>query len=74
MKRNLVNENKPSFGCLNASSLAASVHQPQDIIAGRRSGPSDGPTLDRGVQLLREGKFDPPVTPVGTGSPQSQGK
>ena len=41
---------------------------------GATEEPSDGPTLDRGVQLLREGKFDPPVTPVGTGSPQSQGK
>ena len=73
VKRNVVNESKPSFGCLNASSLAATVHQPQDLVAGRRHGPSDGPTLDRGLQQLREGRFDPPVTPISTGSPQSQG-
>ncbi|MGH7006350.1 MAG: CpaD family pilus assembly lipoprotein, partial [Alphaproteobacteria bacterium] len=72
MKRGNVNENKPSFGCLNASSLAATVDRPQDVIAGRPSGPSDGPTLDRGIQLLREGKLDTPITGAGTGAPQGQ--
>ena len=33
--------------------------------------PSDAQTLDKGLQNLREGKYDPPVTPIGTGSPQT---
>lgn len=71
MQRGDVSEHKPKFGCLNASSLAVTVHRPQDLVSGRPSGPSDGPTVDRGLQLLREGKLDPPVTASGTGSPQS---
>jgi pilus biogenesis lipoprotein CpaD len=68
IKRSDVDEYKPTFGCLTASSLAATVHRPQDLVSGRPSGPSDGPTLDRGLQLLREGKFDPSINPVGTGT------
>ncbi len=71
MKRRTVDEYKPKFGCLDAASLATTVHRPEDLVQGRRRGPSDGPTLDRGLQLLREGKLDPPVTSTGTGSPQS---
>lgn len=71
MRRRMVDEYKPMFGCLDASSLATTVHRPEDLVQGRRSGPSDAQTLDRGLQNLREGKFDPPVTSVGTGSPQS---
>ncbi|MBL8661841.1 MAG: hypothetical protein JNM29_03400 [Candidatus Odyssella sp.] len=71
MKRRTVDEYRPQFGCLDAASLATSVHRPHDLVQGRPTGPSDGPTLDKGLQNLREGKYDPPVTPVSTGSPQS---
>jgi pilus biogenesis lipoprotein CpaD len=71
MKRRTVNEYKPRFGCLDAASLATTVHRPHDLVQGRATGPSDAQTLDKGLQNLREGKFDPPVTPVTTGSPQS---
>ena len=71
IKRSHVEEYKPKLGCLTASSLAATVHRPQDLISGRPLGPSDGPTIDRGLQLLREGKFDAPVTTTGTGTAQS---
>ena len=71
MKRRMVNEYKPRFGCLDASSLATSVHRPADLVQGRPAGPSDAVMLDKGLQNLREGKYDPPVTPVTTGSPQS---
>lgn len=71
MIRRMVDEYKPKLGCLDASSLAVTVHRPGDLVQGRPSGPSDGPTLDRGLQQLREGKLDPPVTSAGTGSPQS---
>jgi type IV pilus biogenesis protein CpaD/CtpE len=71
-----VDEHNPKFGCFDAASLATSVHRPADLVQGRPTGPSDGPTLDRGLQQLREGKLDTPVTATGTGSPQSgtQGK
>lgn len=71
MKRRTVDEYKPRFGCLDASSLATTVHRPHDLVQGRATGPSDAPTLDKGLQNLREGKYDPPVTPITTGSPQS---
>lgn len=71
MKRRMVDEYQPKLGCLDAASLATTVHRPHDLVQGRPTGPSDGPTLDRGLQNLREGKYDPPVTPVSTGSPQS---
>jgi pilus biogenesis lipoprotein CpaD len=68
IKRSDVDEYKPSFGCINSSSLAATVHKPADLVQGRPQGPSDGPTLDRGLTQLREGKFDPSINPVGTGT------
>lgn len=68
IKRSDVDEYKPTFGCINSSSLAASVHKPADLLQGRPQGPSDGPTLDRGLTLLREGKFDPSINPLGTGT------
>ena len=68
LKEGTVNEYKPKIGCWSASSLAASVHNPRDLISGRPLGPSDGPTLNRGLQLLREGKFDPKIEPEGTGT------
>jgi pilus assembly protein CpaD len=68
LKDGTVNEYKPKLGCWNASSLAASVHNPRDLVSGRPVGPSDGPTLNRGLQLLREGKFDPRIEPEGTGT------
>ncbi len=71
MKRRTVDEYRPRFGCLDAASLATTIHRPHDLVQGRPTGPSDGPTLDKGLQNLREGKYDPPVTPVSTGSPQS---
>jgi pilus biogenesis lipoprotein CpaD len=71
IKNSTADEYKPKFGCITASSLAATVHRPQDLIQGRPSGRSDGPVMERGIQQLREGKFDPPVTAAGTGSPQS---
>lgn len=71
MRRRMVDEYKPKFGCLDASSLATTVHRPEDLVQGRRRGPSDAQTLDKGLQNLREGKLDPPVAAVGTGSPQS---
>jgi type IV pilus biogenesis protein CpaD/CtpE len=71
MRRRMVDEYKPKFGCLDASSLATTVHRPEDLVQGRRRGPSDAQTLDKGLQNLREGKLDPPVTSVGTGSPQA---
>jgi pilus assembly protein CpaD len=74
LKQSTVNEYKPRLGCWNASSLAASVHNPRDLVSGRPLGPSDGPTLDRGTQLLREGKFDPKIDPEGTGTKLSTGK
>jgi pilus biogenesis lipoprotein CpaD len=71
MRRGEVSENRPRFGCIHASSLAVTVHSPQDLVTGRPSGPSDAQTLDRGLQQLREGKYDPSITGTGTGSPQS---
>jgi pilus biogenesis lipoprotein CpaD len=71
MTRRTVDEHNPKFGCFDAASLATSVHRPADLVQGRPTGPSDGPTLDRGLQQLREGKLDPPVAATGTGSPQS---
>ena len=71
MRRGDVAEGKPRFGCIHASSLAVTVHSPQDLVTGRPSGPSDAQTLDRGLQQLREGKYDTPITSTGTGSPQS---
>lgn len=71
MKRRMVDEYRPKFGCLDAASLATSVHRPHDLVQGRPTGPSDSATLDKGLQNLREGKYDPPVTPISTGSPQS---
>jgi pilus biogenesis lipoprotein CpaD len=71
MVRRRVEEYKPKFGCIDAASLATTVHRPADLIQGRPRGPSDALTLDRGVQQLRDGKLDPPIAPVGTGSPQS---
>jgi pilus biogenesis lipoprotein CpaD len=71
MVRRMVDEIKPKFGCLDASSLATTIHRPEDLVQGRPSGPSDGPTVDRGLQQLREGKLDPAITGTGTGSPQS---
>ena len=68
LKQGTVNEYKPQIGCWDASSLAASVHNPRDLVSGRPLGRSDGPTLDRGLQLLREGKFDPKIEPEGTGT------
>ncbi|MCW5770809.1 MAG: hypothetical protein KIT16_04175 [Rhodospirillaceae bacterium] len=59
------------MGCMTAASLATSVHRPADLVSGRPSGPSDGPTLDRGIQSLREGKFDTTYNSSGTGSPQA---
>jgi pilus biogenesis lipoprotein CpaD len=76
MNRRTVDEYNPKLGCLDAASLATSVHRPHDLVQGRPHGPSDAQTLDKGLQNLREGKYDPPVAPTGTGSPQSgqQGK
>jgi pilus assembly protein CpaD len=74
MKEGTVNEYKPKVGCWTASSLAASVHNPRDLVSGRPLGPSDGPTLNRGLQLLREGKFDPKIDPEGTGTAFSTSK
>jgi pilus biogenesis lipoprotein CpaD len=71
MRRRFVDEYKPMFGCLDAASLATTVHRPEDLVQGRRQGPSDAQILDKGLQNLRDGKFDPPVTSTGTGSPQS---
>jgi len=71
IKNSTVDEHKPKLGCLTAASLAATVHRPQDLVSGRPPGPSDGQTIDRGLQLLREGKFDPSVTGAGTGTAQS---
>ena len=71
MKRRMVEEYKPKLGCLDASSLATTVHRPLDLVQARPHGPSDAQTLDKGLQNLREGKYDPPVTPIGTGSPQT---
>ena len=71
LKEGTVNEYKPKSGCWNASSLAASVHNPRDLVSGRPLGPSDGRTLDRGLQLLRDGKFDPKIDPEGTGTKSS---
>jgi pilus biogenesis lipoprotein CpaD len=71
MVRRMVDEYRPRLGCIDASSLAVTVHRPGDLVQGRPSGPSDGATLDRGLQQLRDGKLDPPVTSTGTGSPQS---
>lgn len=71
MKRRTVNEYRVQFGCLDAASLATTVHRPHDLVQGRATGPSDAQTLDKGLQNLREGKYDPPVTPITTGSPQS---
>jgi pilus biogenesis lipoprotein CpaD len=72
MQRNTVDEYKPKFGCLTASSLATSVHRPLDLVSGRPGGRTDGVIAAKGVEMLREGKFDPPITSAGTGSPQSQ--
>lgn len=66
-----VDENNGKLGCMTAASLATSVHRPQDLVSGRPLGPSDAPTLDRGLQNLREGKFDPTYSSAGTGSPQA---
>jgi len=71
MKRSVVDEYKPKMGCYTASSLATSVHRPMDLVSGRPSGPSDGVVAASGIQLLRDGKFDPPISGAGTGSPQS---
>lgn len=71
MQRRTVDEYKPRFGCLDAASLATTVHRPHDLVQGRPTGPSDAQTLDKGLQNLREGKYDPPVAPITTGSPQS---
>ena len=71
MQRRMVDEYQPKLGCLDASSLATTIHRPEDLVQGRPSGPSDGQTLDKGLQNLRDGKLDPPVTGAGTGSPQS---
>ena len=71
MKRSVVDEYKPKLGCLTSSSLATSVHRPLDLVQGRPSGPSDGAVVGSGIQALRDGKFDPPFAPSGTGSPQS---
>ncbi len=71
MKRRTVEEYRPKFGCLDAASLATTVHRPHDLVQGRATGPSDAQTLDKGLQNLREGKYDPPVAPISTGSPQS---
>ena len=71
MKRRTVDEYRPKFGCLDAASLATTIHRPHDLVQGRATGPSDAQTLDKGLQNLREGKYDPPVAPISTGSPQS---
>jgi pilus biogenesis lipoprotein CpaD len=71
MVRRMVDEFDYKFGCLDAASLATTVHRPHDLVQARPHGPSDGPTLDKGLQNLREGKYDPAVTATGTGSPQS---
>jgi len=71
MVRRMVDEHNPKFGCVDAASLAVSVHRPADLVQARPHGPSDAPTLDKGLQNLREGKYDPPVAASGTGSPQS---
>ncbi len=59
---------RPHFGCLHASALAASVHRPQDLVGGRALGSASGVVMDRGVQEMRGGKFDIPVTHVGVGT------
>ncbi len=71
MKRRTVDEYNVRLGCLDAASLATTVARPYDLVQARPTGPSDGPTLDRGLQNLREGKYDFPVVGAGTGSPQS---
>jgi pilus assembly protein CpaD len=71
MKRNEVDEHKLRFGCFNAASLAASVNRPRDLVQPRPSGPSDAQTLDRGLQQLREGKFDAKPDPEGAGTRSS---
>jgi len=71
MVRRMVDENNHRFGCFDAASLATSVHRPHDLVQGRPHGPSDAQTLDKGLQNLREGKYDPPITSAGTGSPQA---
>ena len=71
MQRRTMSEYKPQFGCFDAASLATTVHRPHDLVQGRATGPSDAQTLDKGLQNLREGKYDFPVVGAGTGSPQS---
>jgi pilus biogenesis lipoprotein CpaD len=71
MRTNTLEEHKPRFGCINAASLAASVHRPMDLVSGRPTGPSDGPTLDSGLQKLREGKLDAKPESEGSGTKSS---
>jgi pilus biogenesis lipoprotein CpaD len=71
MQRSQVDEYQPKLGCITASSLATSVHRPMDLVSGRPTGPSDGVVIANGIDALRAGKFDPPVTATGTGSPQA---
>jgi pilus biogenesis lipoprotein CpaD len=68
VEKGRVDESYPELGCMTAASLATSVARPQDLVSGRPSGPSDAATLDRGLQSLREGKFDTTYSASGTGT------
>jgi type IV pilus biogenesis protein CpaD/CtpE len=53
------------LGCLNASSLAATVHRPADLVSGRPLANAKGGDFDRGHGDYRDGKSDPQPKPDG---------
>jgi type IV pilus biogenesis protein CpaD/CtpE len=53
------------LGCLNASSLAATVHRPADLVSGRPLANAKGGEFDRSHGEFRDGKSDPPPKPDG---------
>jgi pilus biogenesis lipoprotein CpaD len=66
-----VDEYRPRFGCLTASTLAASLDEPRDLEGGRPLGKGHGPVYDRGVRDLRDGKLDPKIAFPTVGSVSS---
>jgi hypothetical protein len=59
----LENQPSPHFGCANARNLAAMVERPEDLIAGRAMGPSNGGVAGANYALYKQGKTIPLVNP-----------
>ncbi len=69
-----MDEYRPRFGCITASTLAASLDRPRDLEGGRPLGSGEGAVYDKGVRDLRDGKLDPKIVFPGVGTVSSAGK